>query len=57
MGLIMSCDGFLIGGLVPVFWLMELALISMKGSAGSSSRFWGVFGLSMALGKSLLWQC
>ena len=36
---------------------MELDLISLKGSVGSSSRFWGVFGFSMTLGNSLLWQC
>ena len=38
-----------LGGLVPVFWLMELDFISLKGSRVSSSRFWGVRGLSMTL--------
>jgi len=34
-----------------VFWLMELDLLSLKGSAVSSSRFWSVFGFSMLLGS------
>ena len=38
--------------LVPVFWLMELDLISLKGSVVSSSRFWSVSGFSMSLGSS-----
>ena len=37
--------------LVPVFWLMELDLLSMKGSSVSSSRFWSVYGFSMPLGS------
>ena len=37
--------------LVPVFWLMELDLNSLKGSATSSSRFWSVHGFSMPLGS------
>ena len=44
-------DVFLAGGAVPVFWLMELALISLKGSAVFSSRFWSVYGFSMPLGS------
>ena len=48
---LVSCDVFLVGGAVPVFWLMELALISLKGSAVSSNRFWSVYGFSMPLGS------
>ena len=40
-----------LGQLMPVFWLMELDLISMKGWAVSSSRFWGVYGFSVSLGS------
>ena len=39
-----------LGGLVPVFWLMELDLISLMGST-MTSRFWGVYGFSVALGS------
>ena len=46
-------DVFLAGGAVPGFWLIELALISLKGSAVSSSRFWGVYEFSMSLGNPL----
>ena len=48
---LVPCDVFLVGGAVPVFWLMELALISLKGSAVSSSTFWRVYGFSMPLGS------
>ena len=44
--------GFLVGegsGLVPVFWWMELNLVSREGSAVFSSVFWGICGLGMAL--------
>ena len=37
--------------LVPVFWLMELDLITLKGSAESSSSFWSVYGFSMPFGS------
>ena len=37
----------LIGGLVSVFWWVELDLVSLKGSAVSSSVFWGVYELGM----------
>ena len=36
---------------VPVFWRIKLDLVSLKGSAMSSSMFWGVFGFHMALGS------
>ena len=39
------------GELVTVFWLMELDLISLKGIAVFSSRFWGVHGFSISLGS------
>ena len=45
------CEGFLVGGLVPVFWWMELDHVSLKGTAVYSSVFWGVYGLGMALGS------
>ena len=38
-------------GFVPVFWWMELDLVSLKGSAVSSSVFWGVYWFCMALGS------
>ena len=42
---------------MPVFWWMELDLVSLKGGAMSSCEFWGVyvFGmLGMALAAGLL---
>ena len=38
-----------LGGLVPIFLWLEWDLVSLKGSAISSSVFWGVYGFSMAL--------
>ena len=48
------CEDFLVDGsgagvLVPVFWWMELNLVSLEGSAVSSSVFWGIYGFGMAL--------
>ena len=40
------CHVFLVKEFVSVFWLMELDLVSLKGSAVSSSRFCGVHGFS-----------
>ena len=40
-----------LGELVFVFWLLELDLCSLKGSAVSSSRFWGVYGINMSSGS------
>ena len=34
---------------MPVFYLMELDLVCLKGSVVSSSRFWGVYGFCMSL--------
>jgi len=42
-----------LGERVPVFWLMELVLLSLKGSVVSSSRFWSVFRFGMPLGSVL----
>ena len=39
------------GGPVPVFWWMELDLVSLKGSIVSSGVFGDVYGFSMALGS------
>ena len=36
---------------MPVFWWMELDLVSLKGSIVSSGVFGDVYGFSMALGS------
>ena len=46
-----SCEGFLVGGLTPVFWWMELDLVSLKSSAMSSGVFGVVRGFGMVLGS------
>ena len=38
-----------LGEFLPAFWWVKLDLISVKGNAISSSVFWGVYGLDMAL--------
>ena len=38
-----------------MFWLMELVVVSLKGSAVSSSRFWSVFRFGMPLVSVLAW--
>ena len=38
-----------LGELVSVFWCVVLNLFSQKYSEVSSSEFWGVYGLDMAL--------
>ena len=40
-----------LGELMSVFWLMELDLVSLKGSAVFNSKFWGVYRFSMSLGS------
>ena len=45
------CHVFLVKEFVSVFWLMELDLLSLKGSAVSSCRFWSIYGFSMPLGS------
>ena len=48
--------GFLVwGGLVPVFWWMDLGLVSLKGSVMSNSVFWGTYRFGMALGSLSIW--
>ena len=42
-----ACAGFLVGGLVPVFWWVELDLVPLIGRATSGGVFWGVCELSM----------
>lgn len=42
--------GFLAGGFVPVFWWMELDLLSLEACAMSINMFLGVFGFNMVLG-------
>ena len=37
------------GGYLCLFWWMELNLVSLEGSAVSSSVFWGIYGFSMTL--------
>ena len=41
----------LLQGLVPLFLWMELDLVSLKGLVMSSSMFWGVYELGIALGS------
>ena len=46
------CEGFLVlGGLVPIFWWMDLGLVSLRGSVMSNSMFWGTYRFGMALGS------
>ena len=41
-----------LGEFAPVFWLMELGLLSLKSSAeSSSSRLWAIKGFSVSLGS------
>ena len=40
-----------LGKLVSVFWWVELDLFSLECNEVSSSEFWGVYGLGMALGS------
>ena len=42
---------------MPVFWWMDLGLVSLKGNIMSSSVFWGSYRFGMALGSlSILGQ-
>ena len=47
----MLCESFFIRGLVPVFWWMELDLVSLRGSTMPSGVLWGVCELGMTLGS------
>ena len=40
-----------LGKLMLVFWLVELDLFFLECNEVSSSEFWGVYGLGMALGS------
>ena len=46
-----GCIGFLVGGLVPVFWWMRLDLVLLVGRATSGAVFWGVCDLILTLGS------
>ena len=45
---LVSCGVSWLGELVPVFWSMELDLVSLKGSTVSSSKFLSVYGFRMS---------
>ena len=46
---LVACQGFLVrGACVCALWV-ELDLFSLECNEGSSSEFWGVYGLDMAL--------
>ena len=47
----MACVGFLMAGLVPVFWWVGLHLVPLVGRATSGGVFGGVCELSMSLGS------
>ena len=47
---LVSCGVSWLGELVPVFWSMELDLVSLKGSTVSSSKFLSVYGFRMSSG-------
>lgn len=43
---------------MPVFWLVGLDLISLKGSAVSNSRFWVVYGcFSLSQAENVARSC
>ena len=46
-----SCEDFLDGVLMPMFWRMELDPLSLKSSVISSSVFWVVYEFGMVLGS------
>ena len=46
-----ACVGFLVRGMVPVFWWVGLDLVPLVGRATSGGVFWGVCELSMTLGS------
>jgi len=48
---LMSCQGFLVGGAVTVFWWLELDLFSLECNEVPSSVFGGVYGFGMVLGN------
>ena len=46
-----ACQGFLVRGLVSVFWWVELDLFSLECNEVSSSEFLGVYGFGVTLGS------
>ena len=46
-----GCVGFLVEGLVPVFWWMRLDLVFLMGRTMSDGVFWGACDLIMILGS------
>ena len=48
------CEGFLVGGLMPVFWWMDQDLVSLKVIVLSSNEFWGSMGLARLYADFLL---
>ena len=56
---LVGCVGFLVEGLVLVFWWMRLDLVFLVGSSTSGGVFWGVCGLIIILGSLLAsgWGC
>ena len=46
-----ACQGFLVRGLVSVFWWVELDLFSLECNEVSNSEFWSFYGFGMALGN------
>ena len=45
------CQGFLLGGAVSVFWLVELQSLLSECNEVASSEFGGIYGFGMALGS------
>ena len=48
---LVTCQGFLVRKLVPVFWWVELDLFSLECNEVSSSEFWGVYWFGVILGS------
>ena len=46
-----GCVGFLVEGLLPVFWWMRLDLVFLVGRTTYDGLFWSVCKLSMILGS------
>ena len=53
---LVSCNIFMVGELVPVFWLIKLGLVS-EGQRVSSSRFPVSMGSVCLWAALLAWQC
>ena len=48
---LVTCQGFLVRKLVPVFWWVELDLFSLECNEVSNSEFCDIYGFGMALGS------